>query len=159
MNACSRHMFIAWGMRLTQLTDRWVSWCPSHGVRPRVCIFHSNKVFAIYQIHSGWKTHINTIEPTNSPTQGQPNPRTKWLRVAKMPLFPTANNFSWVGIDFIYQVGNRRQETQPNQIIRKYSHVDSARLFVCAFFTGMFCRSRCSGFATPTSIGAQSTAM
>ena len=33
-------------------------------------------------------------------------------------LFPASNNFSWVGIDVTYQVGNRLQETQSNQILR-----------------------------------------
>ena len=41
------------------------------------------------------------MKPTNSPTQGQPNPRKIRLKVAFGPLFPTANNFSWVGIDFV----------------------------------------------------------
>ena len=43
--------------------------------------------------------HANIImKPTNTPTQGQPNnPRT----MAFGPHFPAANNFSWVGIDFI----------------------------------------------------------
>ena len=41
------------------------------------------------------------MKPTNSPTQGQPNPRRKRFKVALGPLFPTASNFSWVGTDFI----------------------------------------------------------
>ena len=46
--------------------------------------------------------HTNIImKPTNSPTQGQPNPRKSRLKVAIGPLFPTANNFSWVGAGFI----------------------------------------------------------
>ena len=46
--------------------------------------------------------HINIIvKPTNSPIQGRPNPRKIRLKVASGPLFPTANEFSWVGIDFI----------------------------------------------------------
>ena len=58
--------------------------------------------------------HVNIImKPTNCPTQGQPNPRKNWLKVAIGPLFPTANNFSWVGICFY--VGNRLRDTQPNQ--------------------------------------------
>ena len=32
-------------------------------------------------------------KPTNSPTQGQPNPRKKRLKVAFGPLFPTAKQF------------------------------------------------------------------
>ena len=41
------------------------------------------------------------MKPTNSPTQGQPNPRKNSLKVAFGPLFPTANIFSWVGIGFM----------------------------------------------------------
>ena len=40
------------------------------------------------------------MKPTKSPTQGQPNPRKTRLKVAFGPLVATANNFSWVGIDF-----------------------------------------------------------
>ena len=58
------------------------------------------------------------MKPTNSPTPGQPNPRKNRLKVAFGPLFPTANTLSWVGIDFY--VGNRLQEIQPNQILRKH---------------------------------------
>ena len=38
------------------------------------------------------------MKPTNSSTQGQPNPRKIRLKVACGPLFPTANIISWVGI-------------------------------------------------------------
>ena len=63
--------------------------------------------------------HINiTMKPTNSPTQGQPNPRKNRLKVAFGTLFPTANNFSCVRIDFC--IGNRLRETQPNQIVGKH---------------------------------------
>ena len=60
--------------------------------------------------------HINIImKATNSPTQGQPNPRTSRLKVAFGPLFPTANNFSWVGIDLHRKQTTRtRNPTQPN---------------------------------------------
>ena len=41
--------------------------------------------------------HVNSImKPTNSPTQGQPNARKIRLKKAIGPLFPIANNFSWV---------------------------------------------------------------
>ena len=45
------------------------------------------------------------IKPTNTPTQGQPNPRKIRLKVAFWaPLFSTANDFSWVvGSDFIWE--------------------------------------------------------
>ena len=53
--------------------------------------------------------HINIImKPTNSPTQGQPNRRKIRLKVAFGPLFPTLNNFSWVGIDFTKETERKK---------------------------------------------------
>ena len=43
------------------------------------------------------------MKPTNSPTQGQPNPRKNRLRVAFRPFFPTTSNFLGVGIGFIQE--------------------------------------------------------
>ena len=60
--------------------------------------------------------HEDIMKPTNSPTQGHPNPRKSRLKVAFASLFPAANNFSWVGIVFF--IGNGLQETYPNQIRR-----------------------------------------
>ena len=57
------------------------------------------------------------MKPTSSLTLGQPDPTKDRLQVAFGSLFPTANSFSWVGIAFI---GNRLQETQPNQFFRKH---------------------------------------
>ena len=76
-------------------------------------------MFAISQILLGWESYKYYYE-----TDELPNPRPTQLKkirlkVAFGPLFPTANNFSWVGIDFIY-LGNRLRETQPNQILRKH---------------------------------------
>ena len=64
--------------------------------------------------------HVTTIvKPTNSPTQGQPNPRTVRFKSWHLGhFFPTANYF-FVGWDWFY-IGNRLQETQPNQILRKH---------------------------------------
>ena len=48
--------------------------------------------------------HVSiTVKPTNSPTQGQPNPTINGLKMAFGPLFPTATNniFSWAGIGFM----------------------------------------------------------
>ena len=41
------------------------------------------------------------MKPTNSPTQGPPNPREIRSKVVIGSLFPTAHNFSWVGIGII----------------------------------------------------------
>ena len=49
-----------------------------------------------------YKRQVNIIvKPTDSPTQGQPNPRKIRLKVAFRSFFPTANSFLWVGIDFV----------------------------------------------------------
>ena len=73
-----------------------------------------NRVFAIYQM-MGWKTYtwyfeVVIMKPTNSSTQGQPNPRNIRSKRANWATFsPTANNF-FVGWDWFY-IGNRPQET------------------------------------------------
>ena len=60
----------------------------------------ATRVFMIYQICWDGK-HINiTVKLSNSPTQGQPNPRKNRLIVAAGPRLATANIFSWVGFDF-----------------------------------------------------------
>ena len=53
------------------------------------------------------------MESTNSPILGQPNPRKIRRNVAFGPLFPTANNFSWIGIGFIQEVDYKKL-TQSN---------------------------------------------
>ena len=53
------------------------------------------------------------MKPTNSPTQGEPNPRNVRLKVVFGPLFPTANIFSWVGIGFKWEK-DCQNLTQPN---------------------------------------------
>ena len=60
--------------------------------------------------------HVNIImKPTNSPTQGQRNPRKNRLKGGNWAtFFPTANNFC-AGWDWLY-IGNRLRETQHNQI-------------------------------------------
>ena len=48
------------------------------------------------------------MKPTNSPIQGQPNQRKNRLKVAFGAIFRTPNNFSWVGIDFIWETHYRK---------------------------------------------------
>ena len=68
-------------------------------VEPRPVI---NRVFAIFTKFCWVGKHVNvSMKPTNFPTQGQPNPRKIRLKVAFGLRFPTANDFSWVGIGFI----------------------------------------------------------
>ena len=64
-------------------------------------------------------------KPTKSPTQGQPNPSKTRFEVAFGPLFPTANNFSLVGIDFIYETDYSKPKPTKlfkNTLFRKKTH-------------------------------------
>ena len=58
------------------------------------------------------------MKQTNSPTQGQPNPRKIRLTNGIWATFSHSKQFV-VGWDLFY-TGNRLQETQPNQIIHKH---------------------------------------
>ena len=61
-------------------------------------------MFAIYTKFCWVGKHINIImKPSNSPSQGQTNPRKNRVKVAFGPLFPTEINFSWVGISLIQE--------------------------------------------------------
>ena len=61
------------------------------------------------------RKHVNIImKPTNSPTQGQPNPKKIRLKVAFGPLFPTAKYF-FGGLGLVlYRKQTARNQTQPN---------------------------------------------
>ena len=76
----------------------------------------------IHQIRLGWQQYEINMKPSNSPTQGQPNPRKIRSKVTFGPLFPTANYFSGVEIGFTLETdykkpnptkfsANRMQET------------------------------------------------
>ena len=80
-------------------------------------------MFAIYQILLGRKAYEYYVKPTNSPTQGQPNPRKIRLKAAFEPTFSHSRIFLFVGWDRC-NTGNGLQETQPNQI-------PILRLFFC----------------------------
>ena len=58
------------------------------------------------------------MKPTNSPTQGQLNPRKNRLKAAFGATFSHSDYF-FVGWDWLY-MGNRLQETQPDRILRKH---------------------------------------
>ena len=62
------------------------------------------------------------MKPTNSPTQGPTEPKKTEVRSGIWAIFPTANSFSWVGIDFV--IGNRQRETQPNQNLCKHPSIN-----------------------------------
>ena len=76
-----------------------------------------NSEFAIYQI-MGWKHRNIIVKATNSPTQGQPNPRKNGLKSGIWATFSHSKYF-FVGWDWFY-IGNRLQETQSNRILRKH---------------------------------------
>ena len=61
------------------------------------------------------------MKPTNSPTQGQLNQKKNRSSVAFGPLFPTANDVSWVGIG-LYRKQTTRNLTQPNSPQTYYPH-------------------------------------
>ena len=77
----------------------------------------------IYQILLGWKTYKYYDEIDELPN---PRPTQSLVKLEKKggvgPLFPTANIFSWVGIDFIQET-DYVQETQPDQILRKHPNI------------------------------------
>ena len=77
-------------------------------------------------------------------TQGQPNTRQNYcrLKVAFWVTFfcPTANNFSWVGLDFISVTDYRKPN--PTQILRKHHNKKKNKLafarndaYTCLFLT------------------------
>ena len=72
--------------------------------------------------------HINVImKPTNSPTQGQPNPRKIGLKVAFGPLFfPQQIVLRGLGI-VLYRKQTTRNPTQPNSL----QSVQSTRSSLC----------------------------
>ena len=63
---------------------------------------------------------VKTImKPTSSPTRGQPNPRKVGLKSGVWAnFFPVESNF-FSGLGFGFYIGNRLQDTQPDQTRRK----------------------------------------
>ena len=107
----SGHIFGA-GVSLRSLTKKdgyvtlfhcsWRSaWYQICGIRVAIaCGIRGWRNLGFYAWTSSCLVNI-IMKPTSSSTQGQPTPRKIRLKVAFGPLFPTANNFSWVGICFI----------------------------------------------------------
>ena len=64
------------------------------------------RLFTMYHILLGWKTceyyYVTDKLPNPRPTH---HPRKNRLKMALGPLFPTANNFSWVWIGFVVENG------------------------------------------------------
>ena len=56
---------------------------------------------------------VTTMKPTNSLTQGQPNPRKIRLKAEFGPRFPTANNIRGLGL-VLYRKQTTRNLIQPN---------------------------------------------
>ena len=85
-------------------------------------VFAENRVSAIYQILLGWKTceyYYETDRPTPQPKANPTQEKKKRLKVAIWAIFFPRSKYFSVGWDWFY-VGNRLQETQPNQIFRKH---------------------------------------
>ena len=76
------------------------------------------EVIAMNQILLGRKTSNFYMTPTNSPTQGQPKPKKRWVRSGIWAAF-SHSNFFFVGWDW-FCIGNRLQKNQPNHILRKH---------------------------------------
>ena len=81
------------------------------------------EVIAMNQILLGRKTSNFYMTPTNSPTQGQPKPKKRWVRSGIWAAF-SHSNFFFVGWDWFY-IGSRLQETQLNQIVCKHPNRDN----------------------------------
>ena len=104
-------------------------------------------MLAIYQPLLSWTTCKHYYETDELPNASQPNPRKKMLKVVFGPLFPIANTFP-IGWNWFY-IGNRLQETQPNQILRKHPYnwyciIDTAQLF--AWFVVRTAAKMCCSF-------------
>ena len=63
------------------------------------------------------------MKPSNSQTQSQTNPRKNRLKVAFGPPFPTANNFSWIGIGFILEIEYKKPN--PTKILHEHPKYNS----------------------------------
>ena len=48
------------------------------------------------------------MKPSNSPTQGQPNPRENRLKLSFGPLFSHSQYFLSVGVDFIWKTDYKK---------------------------------------------------
>ena len=95
-------------------------------------------------------------------TQGQPNTRQNYcrLKVAFWVTFfcPTANNFSWVGLDFISVTDYRKPN--PTQILRKHHNkkkVNSRLLVMTRILVFFLPNSRRSGGAARRISGPRKT--
>ena len=104
-----------------------IRWEPSVLTRRTGRVWHTGRIYPFHydvvllrQIAGGLRStkfcwvgkHTSIImKPTNSQTQGQPNPRKNRLKVAFGPLFPTASIFSWVGNCFMWETDCKK----PNQ--------------------------------------------
>ena len=80
---------------------------------------------------------VNIImKPTNSPSQGQPNPRKSRLKVAFGPLFPTANCFfRGLGLIFVWKTDYKK----PNPTKFPIKHPNCLLiyiLFACLIHSG-----------------------
>ena len=91
----------------------------------------TNRVFAIYPILLCWKTCRYYCETDDLPNNRRPSQSKKKNRLKKWLLgqffSPQQITFRWLGLIFL--LGNRLQETQPNQNCPQTPLVDSGRRF------------------------------
>ena len=114
---------VKWGLysppKWSHTNSKYFSTLNVRKVRTRLTIYQSgrehdagvdsNRVFAIYLILLGWKTHkcyYGTVELPN-PRLSQPNKKLsqQWHLGH---FFPTASIFSWVGIDFMQETDYKK---------------------------------------------------
>ena len=76
------------------------------------------RVFAFCQVLLGWKTYKYYYETDELPNPRSTQPKKNWVKSGTWATFSLSKLF-FVGWDLFY-IGNRLQETQPIQILRKH---------------------------------------
>ena len=85
----------------------------------------------IYQILLGWKPYKYYYETDQLPNPRPTQPKEKWVKSGILGHFCPQEIFFFVGWDWFY-IGNRLQETEPNQILGKHyikNHIKSGIRF------------------------------
>ena len=77
------------------------------------------RVFAFCQVLLGWRTYKYYYETDELPNPRSTQPKKNWVKKWHLGHFFSHSKHFFVGWDWCY-VGNRLQETQPNQVLRKH---------------------------------------
>ena len=83
------------------ITNQSISQSSNHQSVNQSISHPTNRVCAIQHVLMGWKTNKHYFEAYELPDPRPTQPKKKMLKVTFGTLFPTANIFSWVGIDFM----------------------------------------------------------